>query len=221
NGAGRRRLRQGRGPRAAALRRARLRRLPRRRRARRRPVRRKARHPATRFRQRPRLPPRLEPARHRRVDPRGLRPARRDAAIPRPHRRAGRRHRRVDRVAAAAARGWTAMRILYRAGLHALTCGSGLCGSGLHALTGGSGLYALTFALALLSACQRAPAPALSEADRPGFGGDFTLTTQDNQPFHLADVRGRPVVLFFGYTSCPDMCPMTMSRITGAVARAG
>jgi len=113
------------------------------------------------------------------------------------------------------------MRILYRAGLHALTCGSGLCGSEHRALTGGSGLYALTFTLALLAACQRAPAPAVSEADRPGFGGDFTLTTQDNQPFHLADVRGRPVVLFFGYTSCPDMCPMTMSRITGAVARAG
>jgi len=79
----------------------------------------------------------------------------------------------------------------------------------------------LTFVLALLSACQRAPAPAMSEADRPGFGGDFTLTTQDNQPFHLADVRGRPVVLFFGYTSCPDMCPMTMSRISGALRRVG
>jgi protein SCO1/2 len=55
----------------------------------------------------------------------------------------------------------------------------------------------------------------------PDFGGDFSLTTQDNQPFHLSDVRGRPVILFFGYTSCPDMCPMTMSRITGAIARAG
>jgi protein SCO1 len=97
--------------------------------------------------------------------------------------------------------------------------------SGLRAVTGGSGLYALTFvltlALALLAACHRTPAPGMSEADRPGFGGDFTLTTADNQPFHLADVRGRPVVLFFGYTSCPDMCPMTMSRITGAVVRAG
>ena len=85
----------------------------------------------------------------------------------------------------------------------------------------GSGLHALTFTLALLTACQRAPAAGLSEAERPNFGGDFTLTTQDNQPFHLSDVRGRPAVLFFGYTSCPDMCPMTMSRITGAIARAG
>jgi protein SCO1/2 len=34
-------------------------------------------------------------------------------------------------------------------------------------------------------------------------------------------VRGRPVLLFFGYTSCPDMCPATMSRITGALGRVG
>ena len=56
---------------------------------------------------------------------------------------------------------------------------------------------------------------------RPEFGGDFTLTNQDNQTFRLQDVRGRPVVLFFGYTSCPDMCPMTMSRISGALSRVG
>ena len=87
----------------------------------------------------------------------------------------------------------------------------------------GSALHALTSvaAIVLLAACHREPAPGLAEAERPDFGGDFTLTNQDNQPFHLQDVRGRPVVLFFGYTSCPDMCPMTMSRITGALGRVG
>jgi protein SCO1/2 len=87
----------------------------------------------------------------------------------------------------------------------------------------GSALHALTSvaAIVLLAACHREPAPGLAEAERPDFGGDFTLTSQDNQPFHLKDVRGRPVVLFFGYTSCPDMCPMTMSRITGALGRVG
>jgi protein SCO1 len=64
-------------------------------------------------------------------------------------------------------------------------------------------------------------AASVREDARPGFGGDFTLTNQDNQPFHLQDVRGKPVLMFFGYTSCPDMCPMTMSRITGALSRAG
>src|SRR5207249_3109073 len=70
------------------------------------------------------------------------------------------------------------------------------------------------------AACDRSGAPAaVLEDPRPAFGGDFTLTNQDNQRFRLEDVRGRPVLLFFGYTSCPDMCPMTMSRIAGALQR--
>src|SRR5258707_326992 len=79
-------------------------------------------------------------------------------------------------------------------------------------------------AIALLAAagCERPPHAARGrEEARPAFGGDFTLTTHDNQRFRLADVRGRPVLLFFGYTSCPDMCPMTMSRIMGALGRVG
>lgn len=66
------------------------------------------------------------------------------------------------------------------------------------------------------------PAPAGStEAARPPFGGDFTLTNQDNQPFRLDQLHGHPAVLFFGYTSCPDMCPMTMSRIAAALKLVG
>ncbi len=74
------------------------------------------------------------------------------------------------------------------------------------------------------SACGGPPAQAvtgLREEDRPAFGGDFTLTNQDGQPFRLQDIRGRPAILFFGYTSCPDMCPVTMSRIAGALGRIG
>jgi protein SCO1/2 len=82
-------------------------------------------------------------------------------------------------------------------------------------------LYAIV-ALVIATGCQR-PEPAAGGRDdpRPAFGGDFSLTTHDNQRFRLQDVRGRPVLLFFGYSSCPDMCPMTMSRITGAVRRVG
>lgn len=80
---------------------------------------------------------------------------------------------------------------------------------------------AVVVALAL-TACQEKPAPAgLRPEDRPAFGGDFTLTDQDGRAFRLRDVRGRPAVMFFGYTSCPDMCPATMSRIAGALDRAG
>jgi len=72
-----------------------------------------------------------------------------------------------------------------------------------------------------VSGCRGDAAPGLELETRPDFGGDFTLTNQDGQPFRLQDVRGRAVLLFFGYTSCPDMCPATMSRITGALSRAG
>ncbi|RMF66362.1 MAG: SCO family protein [Calditrichaeota bacterium] len=40
---------------------------------------------------------------------------------------------------------------------------------------------------------------------------DFTLTDQHNQRFQLRDHLGKVVVLFFGYTTCPDVCPLTLS----------
>src|SRR5436305_7235410 len=78
-------------------------------------------------------------------------------------------------------------------------------------------------AVAALGSCRPAAheTTAVDQAARPSFGGDFTLTNQDHQRFRLQDVRGRPALLFFGYTSCPDMCPVTMSRITGALSRLG
>jgi protein SCO1/2 len=83
-------------------------------------------------------------------------------------------------------------------------------------------LLCATVAIAALAGCRQGEQPATVREDaRPGFGGDFVLTNQDNQPFRLADVRGKPVLLFFGYTSCPDMCPVTMSRISGALSRVG
>ena len=45
------------------------------------------------------------------------------------------------------------------------------------------------------------PAPALA------------LTDQHGQPFDLAAQEGRVVLLFFGYTSCPDVCPTTLSDL--------
>ena len=89
-----------------------------------------------------------------------------------------------------------------------LSCGGTGHGSGLPRSA------AIMLASVSWPAASRARRPASMGGARPGFGGDFTLTNQDNQPFRLQDVRGRAVLLFFGYTSCPDMCPMTMSRIS-------
>ncbi|MCC7010106.1 MAG: SCO family protein [Acidobacteria bacterium] len=50
-------------------------------------------------------------------------------------------------------------------------------------------------------------------------GGDFTLTSHEGTPFRLTDVRGKIVFLFFGYVTCPDVCPLTMSKLADAVKR--
>lgn len=45
-----------------------------------------------------------------------------------------------------------------------------------------------------------------------GQGGDFTLNSADG-PLSLNELRGKVVLLFFGYTSCPDVCPLSLSTI--------
>jgi len=52
-------------------------------------------------------------------------------------------------------------------------------------------------------------------------GGDFTLTDQNGKAFNLKDVRGKAVLLFFGYTSCPDVCPLTLAKFNAAYKKLG
>jgi protein SCO1/2 len=42
------------------------------------------------------------------------------------------------------------------------------------------------------------------------------LTDQDGRPFDLASMRGRPVLVFFGYTHCPDVCPTNLADVRDA-----
>jgi protein SCO1/2 len=47
----------------------------------------------------------------------------------------------------------------------------------------------------------------------------ITLTATDGKPFRFReDTEGRVVLLFFGYTHCPDVCPVHMANIAGALA---
>ncbi len=48
---------------------------------------------------------------------------------------------------------------------------------------------------------------------------DFTLTSHAGTPFRLSDQAGKIVVLFFGYTSCPDFCPTTLMEFKKVRAR--
>jgi protein SCO1/2 len=47
---------------------------------------------------------------------------------------------------------------------------------------------------------------------------DFELAAADGQPFHLSDVEGDIALIYFGYTSCPDVCPLTMWEVKKALA---
>jgi protein SCO1/2 len=58
--------------------------------------------------------------------------------------------------------------------------------------------------------------PAFRATDISGtteWGRDFALADAQGQLRRLADFRGKAVVLFFGYTQCPDVCPTTLSAM--------
>lgn len=56
----------------------------------------------------------------------------------------------------------------------------------------------------------RVPAWRGMAVSPPYPAADFVLTDQFGRPFQLAGQRGKPILMFFGYTSCPDVCPGTM-----------
>ena len=49
--------------------------------------------------------------------------------------------------------------------------------------------------------------------DYGGIGGAFELQDQRGELFRLEQLEGRPAMLFFGYTYCPDICPVTLSKM--------
>ena len=66
--------------------------------------------------------------------------------------------------------------------------------------------------LALLCAAA-APAFRTGVLEPPSPAADFTLQSDTGKPVHLHDWRGQVVLLYFGYTGCPDVCPTTLSEL--------
>lgn len=50
---------------------------------------------------------------------------------------------------------------------------------------------------------------------------DFALTEHTGRTLRLSDLRGRAVLLFFGYTHCPDVCPLTLNTLRSALDSIG
>ena len=72
----------------------------------------------------------------------------------------------------------------------------------------------MTGAAGLFSACSEKKL-AFSAIDLTGadYARDFALTDHLGQPRRLKDFAGKVVVLFFGYTQCPDVCPTGMAEL--------
>ena len=73
---------------------------------------------------------------------------------------------------------------------------------------------ALVAAAAGLVACSQGK-PQFSSIDLTGadYAKDFRMPDQDGRLRSLKDFQGKVVVLFFGYTQCPDVCPTTMGEL--------
>jgi protein SCO1/2 len=79
----------------------------------------------------------------------------------------------------------------------------------------------LAGALALAGCGADTPKFKSSDVTGAGFGRDFALSDHAGKPRVLADFRGKIVVLFFGYTQCPDVCPTTLSALAEALKQLG
>ncbi|MFM0386155.1 SCO family protein [Paraburkholderia dipogonis] len=75
----------------------------------------------------------------------------------------------------------------------------------------------------LVAGCGKQP-PAFQNLDITGntqFGSDFSLPDTSGKVRTMADYKGKVVVLFFGYTHCPDVCPTTMAELSQALQQLG
>ncbi len=68
---------------------------------------------------------------------------------------------------------------------------------------------------------QSAPPLHGGRLEPPKVASDFTLTNQDGNPFSLSSTKGKVVMLYFGYTSCPDVCPLTLADMASARSELG
>jgi len=69
----------------------------------------------------------------------------------------------------------------------------------------------LCFSVVLL-ASGRVSAPSVPQV--AAIGGPFSLTDQDGRTVTDRDMKGRPFLVFFGFTHCPDICPTTLFEVS-------
>ena len=83
-------------------------------------------------------------------------------------------------------------------------------------------LFSVVLAAVALGGCSGS-GPSFKNTDITGadYGKDFTLVDHAGRTRTLADFRGKAVVMFFGYTHCPDVCPTTLADLKIAKEQLG
>jgi protein SCO1/2 len=86
---------------------------------------------------------------------------------------------------------------------------------------GTAALFAALLTLVLLACSPERPKFKASDVTGASFGRDFALTDHTGKPRTLADYRGKAVVVFFGFTQCPDVCPTTLATLAQTMKTLG
>lgn len=79
----------------------------------------------------------------------------------------------------------------------------------------------LALCLAALAGCDGAPKFKSADITGADYGKTLQLTDQNGKLRRLEDFRGQAVVLFFGFTHCPDVCPTTLADTAQALKTLG
>lgn len=82
-------------------------------------------------------------------------------------------------------------------------------------------MFATTFSLLALTCCERAPQFRGKVEDPIRPAPDFRAPNWDGSEFVLRDHRSKVVLLAFGFTSCPDVCPFTLRNLSGLSEKLG
>jgi protein SCO1/2 len=90
------------------------------------------------------------------------------------------------------------------------------------AMTRSLRLAALLSASFCLLACSGSDRPAAGEITlNEAFEADFELTDHNGQPASDERFEGEPMLLYFGFTSCPDVCPAALGVLTATLDELG
>jgi protein SCO1 len=73
----------------------------------------------------------------------------------------------------------------------------------------------------LVSGCGEGPKFRSTDITGADYGTSLALTDHAGRPRTLEDFRGKVVVVFFGFTYCPDICPSTLAEVSAAVRSLG